>query len=79
MQTASLKTELTPSNTNNLNTVDFSFTPEPVFKILDRAATKFANNPAVDFEGLRYTYSEFAALVDKVAAGLQEMGVSKGH
>ncbi|MGN7503579.1 MAG: long-chain-fatty-acid--CoA ligase [Alphaproteobacteria bacterium] len=50
----------------------------PVFDILDESVKQFAARPAIYFEGMSMTYAELGALVNKVAAGLQKMGVGKG-
>lgn len=51
---------------------------KPVFKILDDSIKRFGNKPALSFEGLDFTYAELGKLVDKIAAGLQGIGVQKG-
>ena len=50
----------------------------PVYDILNSAVAQFAARPAIYFEGLSLTYAELGALSDKVAAGLQKLGVGKG-
>lgn len=52
--------------------------PEPIQGILDRAVKKYADHTLCDFMGKSYTYGEIAALSDKVAGGLQSLGVKKG-
>jgi long-chain acyl-CoA synthetase len=51
---------------------------EAVPALLDRAAQRFPNNPAISFLGRTTTYAALAAEVDRVAAGLQQIGVGKG-
>jgi long-chain acyl-CoA synthetase len=51
---------------------------EPVFKILNDSVQKYGDKPAIDFEGINLTYNELGALSDKVAKGLQDLGVGKG-
>lgn len=46
--------------------------------ILDGAVARFAERPALYFMGLRATYAQFAALVDRAAAGFQRLGVGPG-
>jgi len=50
----------------------------PVHQMLDEAAKRFADRPFMEFLGKRWTYQEGAALVDRLATGLQQMGVGKG-
>ncbi len=50
----------------------------PIPHILDQAVARFADRPAIDFEGMRLDYSALGALVSKIAAGLQKRGVKKG-
>lgn len=55
-----------------------AFEPRPVHQYLDDTVAEFGSNPAIDFMGKGWTYSELGALVDKTAAGLQAMGVKPG-
>lgn len=50
--------------------------PLPV--LVDEAAARWPDNACMDFLDKKYTYRETQALVDKVAKGLQAMGVGKG-
>ena len=50
----------------------------PLTKLLDDAAVKFADRPAIDFGDVKLNYAELDALVSKVATGLQQLGVQKG-
>jgi long-chain acyl-CoA synthetase len=50
----------------------------PVFHILDDAVARYADRPAIDFEGVRLDYAGLGKLVSRIAAGLQARGVSKG-
>jgi long-chain acyl-CoA synthetase len=52
--------------------------PLAVTALLDRAATSFADRPALSFHGRRWMYRELASLVDRAAAGLQALGVRRG-
>ena len=47
--------------------------------LLDRSAVEFADRPAMSFEGRRWTYREFAVLVDRATAGLQRLGLRPGE
>lgn len=52
--------------------------PEPLTHLVSRAARDFPNNKAITFFGRSITYRELATQVDRVAAGLQAAGVTKG-
>jgi long-chain acyl-CoA synthetase len=51
---------------------------KPLFHILDAAARKFPNHVLCDFMGRTATYAQVKDLSDRVAAGLQKIGVRKG-
>jgi long-chain acyl-CoA synthetase len=57
---------------------DQRFEPKPLFDVLDQAVRRFADRPALDFLGRRYTYAELGRLVDRAAKGFQKLGVGKG-
>ncbi len=50
----------------------------PLYSLLDDAARRYPNNPALTFIGKTTTYAALAAEVDRTAAGLQRIGVRKG-
>lgn len=50
----------------------------PVFTLMDEAANKYAQRPAFNFLGKRYSWREISSLVNKFALGLQNIGVEKG-
>jgi long-chain acyl-CoA synthetase len=50
----------------------------PVYEILDTAAQRFADRPAVEFMGRRATYRELHALANRAAKGFQQLGVRPG-
>jgi long-chain acyl-CoA synthetase len=52
--------------------------PLSIPTLFDRAATAFADRPALSFEGRGWTYRQLAALVDRAAAGLQRLGLKPG-
>jgi long-chain acyl-CoA synthetase len=52
--------------------------PGTVAALFDTAAARFADRPAIRFQGRRWTYRQLARLVDQIAAGLQRLGVGKG-
>ena len=45
---------------------------------MDRAVANHGNRPCTNFLGRTMTYKEIGALVDRTAAGLQKLGVTKG-
>lgn len=51
---------------------------KPLYTLLDHAAEKYPNCPAVDFMGKIYSYADVAAQANEVAYSLQQMGVEKG-
>ena len=59
-------------------TWDMPIKPEPLPVVLKDAARAFPNNAAISFMGKITTYAALEALVDRVAAGLQQIGVKKG-
>jgi long-chain acyl-CoA synthetase len=50
----------------------------PVQQILEEAASKWPNNPAIDFMGRKISYSELNELANRAAKGFQELGVRPG-
>ncbi|HZD25093.1 MAG TPA: long-chain fatty acid--CoA ligase [Alphaproteobacteria bacterium] len=50
----------------------------PLYRLLDEAVARFGARPAVDFLGYRLSYAELGRLANRVAAGLQRLGVGKG-
>ncbi|HJV51982.1 MAG TPA: long-chain fatty acid--CoA ligase [Noviherbaspirillum sp.] len=50
----------------------------PVPQLLDDAARKWAELPALEFMGKRTTYRELQALVERAARGFQQLGVKPG-
>lgn len=51
---------------------------EPLYRLIDDAVERFSGHSAIDFLGQKYSYSELASAVDRVAKGLQKLGVKKG-
>jgi long-chain acyl-CoA synthetase len=49
-----------------------------VYQMLDRAAARFPHRPCVYFLGKRYSYAEVRDLSNRVACGLQQLGVKQG-
>lgn len=50
----------------------------PLFSLLDSAEEKYPDKTAIDFMGQITTYKELADSVNKLAAGLQHIGVTSG-
>jgi long-chain acyl-CoA synthetase len=57
---------------------EFDFPEIPVTRLLDDAVKEYGNNLAVDFQGVRWTYSQLGEAVDKFASVLRDLGVKKG-
>ena len=54
---------------------DAKVEPAPLYQLLDDAASRFGTRPCVDFLGRKYSYAQVAGQVERLAAGLQKMGV----
>lgn len=52
--------------------------PRLLTDLLDKAVAHHGHQPAIDFLGRRWTYSELGELVRKTARGLQDLGVKPG-
>ncbi len=61
----------------SLDKVIAKYDPKPLHTILERTAAKFPDNTAIHFDGNDFNYKTLAHLVDRAAAGLQALGVSK--
>jgi long-chain acyl-CoA synthetase len=57
---------------------DIDIQPMPVQQILDDAAARWPDRPALRFTGRRIPYRELRALADRAAKGLQKLGVGPG-
>lgn len=55
-----------------------NYTPAPLYDLIDRAADRYADRPALDFLGKKYNYEELAALINRATKGFQHLGVKKG-
>lgn len=53
-------------------------TPQPMHRIFDSAAERFADNVCTNFLGKTETYGNLKSSIDRTAAGLQARGVKKG-
>ncbi len=51
---------------------------QPLFKLLEEAAQKFADNTAIVFRGKKINFRELNELADAIAAGLAANGFKKG-
>jgi long-chain acyl-CoA synthetase len=54
------------------------FTPAPVYELLDRAAHSHPRRVCTNFLGKSLSYRDIARQVERTAAGLQRLGVTKG-
>jgi long-chain acyl-CoA synthetase len=54
------------------------FDAQPLYRLIDAAGARWGGRPATNFLGKIATYGEISQSVDKVAAGLQSIGVGKG-
>jgi long-chain acyl-CoA synthetase len=52
--------------------------PRPLYALVDDAAVRFPNKPAIDFLGRTYTFADLKTLTDRAAAGFRSLGVQKG-
>lgn len=52
--------------------------PKPLPELVSDAARAFPQNTAITFKGRTTSYAGLAAEIDRVAAGLQALGVGKG-
>jgi long-chain acyl-CoA synthetase len=55
-----------------------AFEAVPLHTLLETAGRTYADRPAMDFLGRKWTWGEIAALSVRMARGLQDMGVAKG-
>lgn len=55
-----------------------TFYGKPLYFLLDEAAAKWPHNIALDFFGKTYSYAKLKEMVDRIARGLQGIGVGKG-
>ena len=54
------------------------FHGKPLYTLLDDAARKWPENTALDYFGKTYTYAKLKEMVDRIARGLQGLGVVRG-
>ncbi|MCA0871095.1 long-chain fatty acid--CoA ligase [Seohaeicola saemankumensis] len=57
---------------------DIEIAPEAVTSILNNSVARWPDAPAIEFMGKRMSYAELGARSDRVARGLQDLGVGPG-
>ena len=55
-----------------------TFHGKPLYYLLENAARRWPENTAIDFFGKTYTYAKLKEMVDRIARGLQGIGVGRG-
>ncbi len=55
-----------------------TFHGKPLYYLLDEAVKQWPHNVALDFFGKTYSYAKLSDMVNRIARGLQEIGVGKG-
>lgn len=55
-----------------------SFYGKPLYFLLDEAARRWPENPAIEFFGKTYSYAKLKEMVDRIARGMQDIGVKRG-
>jgi long-chain acyl-CoA synthetase len=50
----------------------------PVHELLERTVKNYGNKPGMDFLGKTYSWADLGDLVNRMARGLQDIGVAKG-
>lgn len=55
-----------------------AFEAKPLYSLLDHASQRYPARTCTNFLGKTTSYGEIARLVDRAAAGLQKLGVTKG-
>jgi long-chain acyl-CoA synthetase len=55
-----------------------SFTPAPLYALLDAAVARRASRPCTYFLGRTLSYADIGRAVEHTAAGLQRLGITKG-
>lgn len=57
---------------------DKKFNAAPIFHLLENSAKAYPDRPCINFLGKSYSYRDVLEQVNKVAEGLQKIGVGKG-
>jgi len=57
---------------------DININPRPLYSLLEKSAEKYPDNICTEFEGKTHTYLEISEFANKMAEGLQGLGVKKG-
>lgn len=55
-----------------------TFHGKPLYTLLDDAAVKWPENIALDFFGKTYTYARLKEMVNRIAHGMQKIGIGRG-
>lgn len=55
-----------------------SFHGRPLYYLLDEAVRRWPDNIALDFFGKTYSYARLGEMVNRIARGMQDIGVRKG-
>lgn len=58
--------------------VPFDSDPRPLTELFDHTVARHGDRPAVDFMGRVTSFAELSSMVDRIAAGLQAIGVEPG-
>ncbi len=61
-----------------MNTKESAFSPRAITDYFDESIREYYNLSALNFMGFSYTYAELGALVERMTAGLQRIGIKKG-
>lgn len=54
------------------------FHAKPLYMLLDKAAQRWPERDALDFYGKTYSYARLKEMVDRIARGMQGLGIGKG-
>lgn len=55
-----------------------SFHGRPLYALLDDAVAKWPDNTALDFFGKTYSYAKLGEMVNRIARGMQGLGIGRG-
>lgn len=50
---------------------------KPIYQLMENARSKYGDRPAFDFLGKKYKWGEMADMADRLARGLQTLGIGK--
>ncbi len=57
---------------------EFKPPAKAVHQLFEHSAAQYPQRPCIDFMGSKFSYAEIQALINRFAAGLQHIGISKG-